>query len=230
MSDLRYRSFNPTLHHQLPPTPTNSIDEQPNNERSPHTKAPVDVMSPKSFERATSFSFANEPWPSSSSSLSSLSSLSLRQHHREAVTPVSSNDNEMDDLKKWKLELVGFEDVLPVYRRDNEFIRTGYIQNAGMSCQTPSASAVPIMILLIDTASKCMKALFHVHNETGNIWIHIVGGLIFFGLFLTYAQMAYYANEYFHQMGYIVTGNICVTTMPIDNTHVAVLYLIVGCH
>lgn len=58
-------------------------------------------------------------------------------------------------------ELVSF-DALPEYMKDNEFIRNHY------RCQWP----------LKDVA----LSIFSVHNETLNIWTHLVGFLIFAGL------------------------------------------------
>jgi adiponectin receptor len=74
----------------------------------------------------------------------------------------------------------------------------------------------------IDTVGKCVRALFHIHNETGNIWIHIIGGVIFITLFGIYVSMALNASHnYYHQMGYIVTAiyllsaNVCMSASAI---------------
>jgi adiponectin receptor len=54
---------------------------------------------------------------------------------------------------------------LPNWRQDNEFITSGYC--------TPSASL-----------KKCLRSLKHIHNETVNIYSHLLGVLLFLGLFI----------------------------------------------
>eukprot|EP00892_Ulva_mutabilis_P011898 jgi/Ulvmu1/9080/UM005_0175.1 len=53
---------------------------------------------------------------------------------------------------------------LPDYLRDNEYIVTGYRANTGVLGG--------------------LKSLFRVHNESGNIWTHLLGFAFFFGLLL----------------------------------------------
>lgn len=55
---------------------------------------------------------------------------------------------------------------IPSHMQDNEFIHSGY--------------------RAYYSVVECMKSLFHIHNETVNIWTHLVGTLFYFGiLFIT---------------------------------------------
>jgi len=49
---------------------------------------------------------------------------------------------------------------VPEYMQFNEFIRSGYRANFSWEM--------------------CLKSLFQMHNETGNIWSHLLGALLFF--------------------------------------------------
>ncbi len=53
----------------------------------------------------------------------------------------------------------------PLWTRDNAFIHTGYRQ-AQFSCKG------------------CLESLFYLHNEWGNVYSHLIGVLIFFGLWI----------------------------------------------
>ncbi|KAL8493122.1 hypothetical protein ACS0TY_024362 [Phlomoides rotata] len=70
----------------------------------------------------------------------------------------ASNDRISNKKKSEKSVLVNFE-ALPEYLKDNEFIRKYY------RCEWP----------LKDT----VLSIFSLHNETFNIWTHLVGFLIF---------------------------------------------------
>jgi hypothetical protein len=103
------------------------------------------------YERITSFSFDNEP-------LSAPESLSMNgdghgttnghiNNYGHSIgtagkgTGMIGNDGQYYEAEElppvddpnvpWQLHLVTFDQLLPRWRRDNEFIRTGYIQNAG---------------------------------------------------------------------------------------------------
>ncbi|KAI9024674.1 hemolysin-III related-domain-containing protein [Hyaloraphidium curvatum] len=58
--------------------------------------------------------------------------------------------------------LLRFED-LPAWLRDNFYIITGY---------RPELS----------TYTACLRSIFYVHNESGNIWTHLFGAALFVGL------------------------------------------------
>lgn len=53
----------------------------------------------------------------------------------------------LPSLRSWK--------ALPAYLQDNEFIRTGYRAELSLA--------------------QCLMSLFSVHNETGNVWSHLIG-------------------------------------------------------
>jgi adiponectin receptor len=72
---------------------------------------------------------------------------------------------ERDMEQPWTLRpmkriyrLVSFDEA-PPWMQDNPFIRTGY--------------------RLRYTARMCLTSLFHHHNETGNVWTHFLGLLLF---------------------------------------------------
>lgn len=56
--------------------------------------------------------------------------------------------------------LVNFEDA-PEYMKDNQYILTGYRVD--------------------HSAWQCVKSIFALHNETGNIWTHLVGFFVLLG-------------------------------------------------
>lgn len=65
---------------------------------------------------------------------------------------------------------VGFDDA-PAYQQDNPFIRTGYRANFAVST--------------------CLVSLFRLHNQTCNVWSHLLGVPIFLALALyTYLFIA----------------------------------------
>jgi adiponectin receptor len=57
-----------------------------------------------------------------------------------------------------QLALRGWKDV-PDWQKDNGFIRSGYRVNA--------------------TLTESFWSIFAIHNETGNIWSHLLGGMLF---------------------------------------------------
>jgi adiponectin receptor len=61
--------------------------------------------------------------------------------------------------------ILGTYNDLPDYYKDNEYIRKGYL-------------------LYCDSIFKALKSLFHLHNESVNIWSHLLGAIFFFCLIL----------------------------------------------
>ena len=73
------------------------------------------------------------------------------------------DSNEKDILEKdMSMDIGTYEDA-PDFIQDNEYIKTGYI-------------------LYCNTFKKTFKSLFMWHNETINIWSHLLGALFFFAL------------------------------------------------
>merc|ERR1711864_1860 len=68
----------------------------------------------------------------------------------------------MVKVKHW--ELIKFED-LPDWLRDNEFIRTRHRPE-------------------LRSYEECYRSILMLHTETGNIWTHLFGCIVFLGLFL----------------------------------------------
>ncbi|CAM8985713.1 unnamed protein product [Rhodiola kirilowii] len=76
----------------------------------------------------------------------------------------SANSKQIDGKKLWKkvkYELIGYHS-LPAYLQDNEYILRHY------------RSEWPLKHIL--------KSLFSVHNETGNVWTHLIGFFLFLAL------------------------------------------------
>ncbi len=63
----------------------------------------------------------------------------------------------------YRYHLLEWKD-LPGWRQDNEYITSGY--------RAPSGSF-----------RKCLGSLKHIHNETVNVYSHLLGGFLFLGLF-----------------------------------------------
>ena len=55
------------------------------------------------------------------------------------------------------------DENLDDFIRDNEYLRTGYR-------------------IFFHTYDVCAKSLFMMHNETVNVWSHLIGSLIFIGM------------------------------------------------
>ena len=73
------------------------------------------------------------------------------------------NDDENKTLKKKQKKsnqiiMVTYNEV-PKYQQDNEYIRKGYLKNC-------------------DSIKKVFKSLFMIHNETVNIWSHLLGAIL----------------------------------------------------
>lgn len=69
-----------------------------------------------------------------------------------------------------QLALRGWKDI-PDWQKDNGFIRNGYRVNT--------------------TVTEAFWSIFTIHNETGNIWSHLLGGLLFlvFGIYNFYEDI-----------------------------------------
>ncbi|KAJ1911096.1 hypothetical protein H4219_006043 [Mycoemilia scoparia] len=73
---------------------------------------------------------------------------------------LSSGVNTVVDSIRKHSPLTLTWDEIPVWMRDNMFIKTGY--------RAPTFSY-----------SGCFRSLTYIHNETGNVWSHFLGGLSF---------------------------------------------------
>ena len=97
--------------------------------------------------------------------------------------PKTSKDEKGDINSKYEgktgIILGTFNDV-PDYYKDNEYIKRGYL-------------------LYCDSIFKALKSLFRLHNESVNIWSHILGAIIFFGLiWYTAIFMTNYKIQFFN--------------------------------
>ncbi|KAG8367640.1 hypothetical protein BUALT_Bualt16G0094000 [Buddleja alternifolia] len=91
-----------------------------------------------------------------------------RQTAKHGASPPSrtaayGDRNDSDKTAKLESRLVKYEE-LPEYLKDNEFIRDYY------RCEWPLKDLV--------------LSVFQLHNETLNVWTHLVGFMIFLGLIL----------------------------------------------
>ena len=94
------------------------------------------------------------------------------------INPSKLSNSERDEkidynyIKNSKI-IVGSYQEAPKFLQDNEFIHNGYLINA-------------------NTYSKIFKSLFICHNETVNIWSHLLGALFF--IFLIWYTSVYITN------------------------------------
>lgn len=93
----------------------------------------------------------------------------LRRRRRESF-PDSSSRTLLDTVKAVEEQiertLLLAWDELPDWRRDNAFITTGY---------RPTSNSY----------RNSFASVFSVHNESVNIWTHLLGAIVFVGLGLT---------------------------------------------
>jgi hypothetical protein len=86
-----------------------------------------------------------------------------------AINPVlDTQDNHGHQLEKEHIhepQITTF-DRTPSWLKDNEFLLRGYRVN-------------------FNRKRDLFKSLFRMHNETLNIWTHLIGGLIFVGFFFS---------------------------------------------
>ena len=95
--------------------------------------------------------------------------------NKEEQNIENTENNEKIDYnyeKQLKLSIGSFQEA-PKFIQDNEFIHNGYLINA-------------------NTYSKIFKSLFICHNETVNIWSHLLGALYF--IFLIWYTSNYISN------------------------------------
>ncbi|XP_073002337.1 heptahelical transmembrane protein ADIPOR1-like [Typha latifolia] len=97
---------------------------------------------------------------------------------------------EMVEVKKY--ELVSYEE-LPEYMKENEYILGHY------RAEWPIPNA--------------LLSLFSWHNETINIWTHLVGFFIFLGL--TLVHLSYYIPQIADLLGHLPW---CISTAAVENT------------
>uniref|UniRef100_A0A0N5C8Z7 Adiponectin receptor protein n=1 Tax=Strongyloides papillosus TaxID=174720 RepID=A0A0N5C8Z7_STREA len=98
------------------------------------------------------------------------------------------NNNQRNDIKckknrenRWITWKTIDYDSLPKWYKDNEFLRTGY--------RPPLYSY-----------TECFKSIFSLHTETGNIWSHLFGCVLFIVFFLfdhfSYSQFIGYSDQF----------------------------------
>ena len=70
--------------------------------------------------------------------------------------------------------------MAPAFLQDNEFILRGYR-------------------IGFNTRPKILKSLFLLHNETVNVWSHLIGVIVFLGL-LIYTSVSLYASNTYKEL------------------------------
>lgn len=115
------------------------------------------------------------------------------------------SENESGSLRKsilsyvqsiWDGRLFKFTD-LPEWMRDNEYIT---------DMHRPQ----------IKNLRSCIRSIFSIHAETGNIWTHLIGALIFLGLIINYIlkpneDFVNSTNEKFVTITFYVSAFLCLS-------------------
>lgn len=70
-------------------------------------------------------------------------------------------------IAKAKKAFIGKKEEAPDFQQDNEFILAGYRINHHSCCST-------------------VKSLFTCHNESVNVWSHLMGAAVFLGFFICF--------------------------------------------
>ncbi|KAI8874393.1 HlyIII-domain-containing protein [Ramicandelaber brevisporus] len=145
----------------------------------------------------------------SSPSVSKLRGASLNS---DSCSATDSGYEELERTNKHRrhahgeFQLLHF-DQLPEWMRDNHFIRSGY--------RAPTFSYMG-----------CIRSLFFLHNETGNVMTHLFGGLLFIALgwhaWSTFLQQAKSWNEVA-----VVYVFICAAIMTLS---LSASFHLVSCH
>ena len=88
-------------------------------------------------------------------------------------------------LSTWSLFTVHSYSQAPDYQRSNPYIHTGYRapQVSGTSIDLNSTK-----ISHPQTWSQCARSVLQFHNETLNIWTHLLGAFAFLALLLWYSM------------------------------------------
>ncbi len=84
--------------------------------------------------------------------------------------------------------------MAPAFLQDNEFILRGYR-------------------IGFNTRQKILRSLFMLHNETVNVWSHLIGVIVFLGL-LIYISVALYASNTYLE---ILNGDAFYVDRSIQN-------------
>lgn len=83
-------------------------------------------------------------------------------------------DHHIEQEEEFKT-FIGHFLMAPAFLQDNEFILRGYR-------------------IGFNSRPKILKSLFLLHNETVNVWSHLIGVIVFLGL-LIYTSVALYASN-----------------------------------
>jgi len=79
----------------------------------------------------------------------------------------NNNEEKEEDIENEKDLSIGIFKEAPKFLQDNEYINEGYLLNC-------------------NTFKKSLKSLFMCHNETINVWSHLLAAIIFFFFDLFY--------------------------------------------
>ena len=78
----------------------------------------------------------------------------------------SQNNSKTDEVNVDKKPYIGSIEQAPKFTSDNQYVKEGYRIN-------------------FDKTWYIVKSLFMIHNETANVWTHLLGAMIFVGLFIS---------------------------------------------
>ena len=104
----------------------------------------------------------------------------LGENATEIRERVSSFSKALKE-KLWDGKLVKYTE-LAEWMKDNEYIRDFYrpeLRDSWVNLQYSSYRNKAYF-------QTCLKTIFQYHNETGNIWSHLLGAVSFLGLILSY--------------------------------------------
>lgn len=128
------------------------------------------------FENSTSIKGQIVRWQQESSALltSGQEYIDQTDNTKLKSNQETNNNNKSDNCsnQSHKMKLMTYSD-LPDWMKDNDYIKRGY---------RPQLSSF----------TSCLKSIFTVHTETGNIWTHLIGCSIFvvIGCYTLYAHHA----------------------------------------
>jgi Haemolysin-III related len=103
--------------------------------------------------------------------------LDLDPIFNQVANPSGQNGNYSEQEANAGPRIVGIEKV-PLWLQDNEFLITGYRVN-------------------FKRKRDLLKSLFSLHNETLNIWSHLLGALLFIGFIVKLAVWFNHSKQVF---------------------------------
>ena len=116
--------------------------------------------------------------------------MSIQENEKKSFKEINNSkydkpeiENDIKIIEESQI-LIGKYEEAPDYLKDNEYIKTGYLLN-------------------INSVSKVFRSLFKCHNETMNVWTHILGTFTaIFLIFYTGIYISAYKEKIISVVGY----------------------------